>query len=452
MFSDDTICALATAPGVAGLAVIRLSGKEAFSIADKCFRGKLLLQETPSHTIHYGKFYDNLLFLDTVTASIFRSPQSYTGENTVEFGCHGGLVVSNEIINALLHVGARLAEPGEFTRRAFINGKIDLTQVEAVADLIHAVSSKGSHIAARQLIGRFTKNIQLLRKDLLSVCALLELELDFSGEDIEFVDKNNLLHMIDHTITTCNELSDTSGSTILRQGFQIGLAGYPNAGKSTFFNALLNKKRSIVSPIAGTTRDYIHDSFSLNGISISIYDTAGLRNDSDDSIELEGIALTHSLLEASNLIFVINDLTLGESHSHSLLSTLQARYPGSAFCLIQNKLDQSNPPSILTNVDSFSISALDGIGIADVKLYIETIATNSTDRVVDVLLNQRHTALLSKIITHLTTARISLLNGLSNEFVVLDIRHAISNLGEITGEVLNEEILNTIFSSFCIGK
>jgi len=452
MYLDDTICAPATPPGVSGLAVIRLSGKDAFTIADRCFRGKNTLSGSPSHTIQYGKFYDNLLFLDTVTASVFRAPHSYTGEDTVEFGCHGGMVVSEEIISALLHQGSRFADPGEFTRRAFMNGKMDLTQVEAVADIIHAVSSKGSHIAARQLIGGFTKTIRLLRKDLLSVCALLELELDFSGEDIEFVDKNRFLTMIDSTISSCRQISDSTASSILRHGFQVGLAGYPNAGKSTFFNALLNKKRSIVSPIAGTTRDYIQDTFTLNGITISLYDTAGLRNDSDDSIELEGIALTHSLLDSSNLIFVINDLTLGEHHSLSLLHSLQERYPATKLCLIHNKLDQSTLPPAIQTDNVFYVSALDGLGINNVKQYIENVATGSTERVTDVLLNHRHSALLSLIIIHLTNAKTSLTNGMSNEFVTIDIRRAITSLGEITGEVLNEEILNTIFSQFCIGK
>jgi tRNA modification GTPase len=452
MYPDDTICAPATPPGVSGLAVLRLSGKDAFAIADKCFRGKLPLSDTRSHTIHYGKFYDNVDFLDTVTASVFRAPHSYTGENTVEFGCHGGMVVSDEIISALVRHGARFAEPGEFTRRAFLNGKMDLTQVEAVADLIHAVSSKGSHVAARQLIGGFTKTIRLLRQDLLSVCALLELELDFSGEDIEFVDKNRFLVMIDQAIETCRQLTDSTGSTILRHGYQVGLAGHPNAGKSTFFNALLNKKRSIVSPIAGTTRDYIHDSFTLNGITISLYDTAGLRSDSVDSIELEGIALTHSLLDSSNLILVINDLTLGLHHSNSLVSSLKERYPTTPLCLIHNKLDQFtiSPEDASENV--FFISALDGQGVEHIKQYIGHLASGSTERITDVLLNQRHSSLLTTIVAQLSDAKTSLRSGMSNEFVTIDIRHAISSLGEITGEVLREEILNTIFSQFCIGK
>ncbi len=452
MYLEDTICAPATPPGVSGLAVIRLSGKDAFTIADRCFHGKHTLADSPSHTIKYGKFYNNVQFLDTVTASVFRAPHSYTGEDTVEFGCHGGIVVSEEIIAALIYQGTRFAEPGEFTRRAFLNGKMDLTQVEAVADIIHAVSSKGSHIAARQLIGGFTNTIRQLRKELLSVCALLELELDFSGEDIEFVDKNRFLTMIDNSISSCLQISDSTASSILRHGFHVGLAGFPNAGKSTFFNALLNKKRSIVSPIAGTTRDYIQDTFTLNGITISLYDTAGLRNDSDDSIELEGIALTHSLLDSSNLIFVINDLTLGEHHSQSLLHSLQERYPTTKICLIHNKLDQSTIPTSIQTDTAFYVSALDGIGINNVKHYIEKIATESTERVTDILLNHRHTALLSSIIVHLTNARTSLINGMSNEFVTIDIRHAITSLGEITGEVLNEAILNTIFSQFCIGK
>ncbi|MBI3259734.1 MAG: tRNA uridine-5-carboxymethylaminomethyl(34) synthesis GTPase MnmE [Ignavibacteriae bacterium] len=454
MSSSNTVCALATPPGISGLAVIRLSGEESFSIADKCFRGKVLLSEAPSHTIHYGKIYDGDVLLDTVTASIFRAPHSYTGENIVEIGCHGGLYTTSNIISTLLNNGAQIAKPGEFTQRAFLNGKLDLTQVEAVADIIHASSVQGSHVAARQLLGGFKNKVDSIRKELLSICALLELELDFSHEDIEFVDKNHLTTLIGNSINTCKNILDSyTSSSILRDGYRVGLVGYPNAGKSTLFNALLDKKRSIVSPIAGTTRDYIEDSLSLNGIWIQIYDTAGIRQDSMDIIEIEGIEFTRQLLETSNLILIVNDISISPLHSVSLYKQLSLLYPEAAFCYIQNKIDSVSQSLVsISDIDSLPVSSLQSIGIKELKIFIEKLASANVDRISDVLLNTRHTAILSEIIKSLENANCSLNIHFSNEYVSLDVRKAIYLLGEITGEVMNEEILNTIFSQFCIGK
>lgn len=454
MNSQTTICAQATPPGISGLAVIRLSGKDAFTIADKCFKGKILLKNAPSHTIHYGKFYDSDTLLDTITASVFRAPHSYTGENIIEIGCHGGYVVTNNIISTLIYSGATIALPGEFTQRAFLNGKIDLTQVEAVADIIHSVSKQGSHIAARQLLGGFKKRITAIRQELLSVCALLELELDFSHEDIEFIDKSNLLILLYNTIQTCRDLLNSfSASSVLRDGFRVGLVGFPNAGKSTLFNALLDKKRSIVSPIAGTTRDYIEDSLSLNGISIQLYDTAGLRHDSTDTIEIEGIEFTQKLLETSNLIIIVNDVSVSPVYSLSLYDHLVKLYPESKFCYVQNKIDcVSNIDIHNLNFSSIFISATQDIGIKQLKDFIEKSASENLERISDVLLNTRHSVILSKIISSLEISIQSLENGFSNEYVSIDVRNAIHFLGEITGEFMNEEILNTLFSSFCIGK
>lgn len=454
MSSSTTVCAQATPPGISGLAVVRLSGEEAFSIADKCFQGRILLSEADSHTIHYGKIYDGDILLDTVTASIFRGPNSYTGENIVEIGCHGGLYTTSNIISTLLNNGAQIAKPGEFTQRAFLNGKLDLTQVEAVADIIHASSEQGSHVAARQLLGGFKKKIDSIRKELLSICALLELELDFSHEDIEFVDKNHLSALIDNSITTCKNILDSySSASILRDGYRVGLVGYPNAGKSTLFNALLDKKRSIVSPIAGTTRDYIEDSLSLNGISVQIYDTAGIRQDSTDIIEIEGIEFTRQLLETSNLILIVNDISVSPEYSLALYKQLSTLYPDASFCYIQNKIDSISLSHVsIEGIDTLAVSSLQVIGIKELKLYIENTATSNVDRISDVLLNTRHTAILTQIIKSLESANFSLNIHSSNEYVSLDVRKAIYLLGEITGEVMNEEILNTIFSQFCIGK
>jgi tRNA modification GTPase len=275
MYRNDTICALVTPPGVGGLAVVRLSGPESFRIADQCFRGKQPLSEAGSHTIHYGRFVWEEELIDTVTAAVFRAPHSYTGEDTVEFGCHGGIVVSETIVEALIAAGARLAEPGEFTRRAFLNGKLDLVQVEAIADLIYAVSAPGARLAARQLVGGLTQRLRQLRQQLIETAALLELELDFAEEELEFVSRTELLSRLEQAQLWCQQLADSyRAAEILRSGFFVGCVGYPNAGKSSLFNALLQRRRAIVSPIPGTTRDYLEESFFLNGIPIRLVDTA----------------------------------------------------------------------------------------------------------------------------------------------------------------------------------
>ncbi len=454
MSSSHTVCAQATPPGISGLAVIRLSGEDAFTITDKCFHGKSLLNDAHSHTIHYGKFYDNSTLIDTVTASVFRAPHSYTGENTVEIGCHGGVFVTSNIINTLIKNGAKIARPGEFTQRAFLNGKLDLTQVEAVADIINASSEQGSHVAARQLLGGFKKKVTLIRQELLSICALLELELDFSHEDIEFVDKNHLSSLLDNSISICRTILESyTSASILRDGYRVGLVGFPNAGKSTLFNALLDKKRSIVSPVAGTTRDYIQDSLTLSGISIQIYDTAGLRHDSTDTVEIEGIEFTRQLLETSNLILIINDISISPTHSLSLYKQLSLLYPNASLCYIQNKIDTISDISIDTSgLSSFFVSSVQSIGIKELKAYIEKTASMNMDRINDFLLNARHSSILTEIIQSLEAAGHSLTAHYSNEYVSVDVRKAIYLLGEITGEVMNEEILNTIFSQFCIGK
>ncbi|MCS6809427.1 MAG: tRNA uridine-5-carboxymethylaminomethyl(34) synthesis GTPase MnmE, partial [Bacteroidota bacterium] len=300
MLVFDPICALATPPGAAGLAVIRLSGAGALAIADKCFRGKIPLSQAKTHTILYGVFEreqgHERVCIDQVTASVYRAPHSYTGEDVVEFGCHGGVIVSADIIEGLIAAGARHAEPGEFTKRAFLNGKMDLTQVEAVSDLIHAVSRHGSRAAARQLMGGLTRQLEKLREDLIEICGLLELELDFSEEDIEFVDRSTLVNRLERARALCSDLAQSAyASEIIRSGYNVGIIGYPNAGKSSLLNALLGRKRAIVSDMPGTTRDYIDEVIHLQGVAVRFIDTAGFRS-SSDMVEVEGIELALKLL------------------------------------------------------------------------------------------------------------------------------------------------------------
>lgn len=442
-----TIAALATPPGIGGISVIRISGDDAISIADKLFYSKRPLSECKSHTVHYGKIKENNDIIDTVTATIFLEPNSYTGENTVEISCHGGMIISDIILNLFYKYGADQAEPGEFTKRAFLNGKIDLTQVEAVADIIHTTTVPGATIAARQLNGSFTQKLKELRLLLLNISGLLELELDFAEEDLEFADRAVVIRKINDTISYCSKLIDTyKSSEILRSGYFVAIAGYPNSGKSTLFNALLGKHRAIVSEIAGTTRDYLEENIMINGINIKISDTAGLRDNSTDRIEIEGIKMVESVLEEANLILILNDVTDGIDNSDELYLSLKLKYPDKLIQLYQNKTDLTD-----FKQDTF-ISAKKGTGIENLKDFIYYSARNSTERVQDVLINSRHSALLQTVIISLNNA-IDLINmGDDNTVISIEIRKATKILGELTGETWNEEVLAHIFSRFCIGK
>jgi tRNA modification GTPase len=447
---SSNIVALATAPGIAGLAVVRISGDEAITITDKLFKGKQLLSDCKSHTIHYGNFYkNNGELLDSVTCSIFKAPNSYTGENTIEIGCHGGVITSNEIIKELIIAGAVTPTPGEFTKRAFLNGKLDLTQVEAVADLIHSVSIKGSATAAKQLDGNFQSKLKSFRKTLLKIAGLLELELDFSEEDLELVPKKDILLQIDQAKTFCNDLINTfTGSNILRSGYQVAVVGFPNSGKSTLFNTLAEKNRAIVSEIAGTTRDYIEEYIYLKNIPFKLVDTAGLR-ESNDVIEIQGIKLVESILEQSQLILVLNDISDGINNSNELYYKIKSKYPNTL--LIQNKIDLTEL-NILSTFEDIAISAKDNIGIDKLKSILLENAENSIERVNDALINQRQKSLLEQIVVHLENAEESINIEMENEVIAIDLRSAIKIIGEITGEAWNEEILDAIFSDFCIGK
>lgn len=446
----DTIVALATPPGVSGLAVIRVSGDDAIDVVDKHYSGKISLKDAKTHTIHYGKFLKGDSIVDMVTTSIFRNPKSYTGEDVVEIACHGGFVVYEEIINTLLQNGTRLARPGEFTQRAFMNGKMDLLQAEAVADLIHSTSIISEQVSTRQLLGNFTLRIKEFKEKLIKIAGLLELELDFSDEDIDLISKRDIMQMIEDLIVFNSEIIDSfNSSKILHNGFAVAIVGYPNSGKSTLFNKLLNKDRAIVSPIPGTTRDYLEEYQYYDGIPVKLFDTAGIR-ETDDLIEIEGIKLVESVLKQSNLIFIINDSSKEIDLSDKLLTEIKQKYPNKAYCLLQNKIDLSNA-TIRAN-DEIEISAKKEINIDKVKQFITKTAKESISRVNDILVNERQYNLLKQINIDLTNAKQSIQNNYQNEFIAIDIRNAIKKLGELTGEIYNEDILNQIFSSFCIGK
>lgn len=447
MANEKTITALSTPPGVSGLAVIRLSGKDAFAICNRNFKSKIPVSEMNSHTIAYGKFYDADTLIDTVTVSVFRSPNSYTGEDVVEISSHGGPIIYNKILSILIESGAEFAEAGEFTRRAFINGKLDLLQTEAVADMIHSSSGIGVETSARQLQGKFTERLNEFRETLLNIASLLELELDFSEEGLKFTEKADLIKRIEYAAKYCRELhSSFKTSEILRSGYFVSIAGYPNSGKSTLFNKILERNRAIVSDIPGTTRDYLEESIFLDGITIRLFDTAGIR-ESDDIIEIEGIKLVYSLMEQANLIIVLNDLSVGKNYSNGLFDSIKSKFDSKDVLLVHNKSDIT-----AMQEDEISISAKTGEGIDKLKSLISERAHSDMSRLHDVLINQRHHKLLSISEDRLLNAINGLMSGMENEIIAIDIRDAAKHIGEITGESWNEEVLNNIFSRFCIGK
>lgn len=447
----DTIVAQATANGLAGLAVVRISGKNAFEIADKCFRGKRKISNAKSHIILYGSFYCKGEMLDDVTASIFRSPHSYTGEDVVEIGCHGGAVVPMQIIRALVDAGCRYAEAGEFTRRAFINKRLSLVQVEAVGDIIHAVSVPSSEVSARQLHSGITAQFQAMRTKLLDTAAILELEMDFADEDVPIVDKDNVLLLLDNSMSICNDLLDTfQASTILRNGFNIAIIGKPNSGKSTLFNALLRRERAIVSDIPGTTRDYINEQMLIDGIPVTLVDTAGLR-ETKDTIEIEGIKYAEQTLLEANLILFINDISQGENYSDSLFQSIVERIGEIPYIMVHNKIDCLGIKE--KNCENhFFISARTGEGLDVLRTTISQFIKELSNTSNNLLLNERQYHKLNETLKALNLAVENIQNDMPNEIIAIEIRNAGRTLGELTGETWSEEVLNNIFSNFCIGK
>ncbi|MEI6090958.1 MAG: tRNA uridine-5-carboxymethylaminomethyl(34) synthesis GTPase MnmE [bacterium] len=443
---EKTIAALATPPGVSGLAVIRISGDEARNIIEKIFFRKNN-NYMESHKIYVGKIYDDLEFIDQVTVAYFEKPHSYTGEDVIEISCHGGIFVVDRILKLIYSLGAVYPKPGEFTLRAFKNGKMDLTQVEAVGNLINAESPAGSKTAARQLEGSFRKKLKYYKNILLNTASKLELGFDFNEEDIEIITKNEILQGCKEVLGFCESLAgDYKASEILRSGYFIALTGKPNAGKSELFNALLNRRRAIVSSIEGTTRDYLEEKLILNDITVRLFDTAGIRETSDE-IEIEGLKMSRSIIEQSDMIILINDITKGLDNSESILKTLNQNYPEKEFLLLHNKADL-----IESTKDEYSVSAKTGDGVEELKAKIYQTAKLSTERISDILINQRHAELLNKSAEYINNAIQGVEDEVDETIIAFELRKAIGKLEEITGERYNEEILNTIFDGFCIGK
>lgn len=450
---NDTIIALATPQGVSALAVIRLSGADAIKVTDSLFVGKKLVAQ-PSHTAHFGTIGYAGKTIDEVLVTIFKEPRSFTKENAVEISCHGSPVIVREIVKLFLQQGVRLAEPGEFTRRAFLNGRFDLAQAEAVADLIHAETDNARQAALNQMRGGFSKEIKHLREELIHFASLIELELDFGEEDVEFAKRDDLRNLVQKIQTYLTRLiSSFEQGNVIKNGIPTVIAGRPNAGKSTLLNALLNEEKAIVSDIPGTTRDVIEDEMILEGIAFRFMDTAGLRH-TNDTIEALGVSRTRESMKKAALILYLFDLT---STSIEDIRTEEAEVKalGIPYIKVGNKVDKASAQLIdaIKNQEFVLISAANRKNLDTLKDSILNLVKVNEVKQGDVLVtNLRHFQKLTETQTALTRVVNGLNAGITGDFLAMDIRQSLHYLGEITGEITSEDLLANIFSKFCIGK
>ena len=452
---DDTICALATAAGVGAIGVIRISGKEALAISSRCFKGKNL-QEVPTHTAHFGKFMQGPDIIDEILATVFVAPKSYTGEHTVELSCHGSPYIQQKILETLVENGARLAQPGEFTLRAFLNRKLDLTQAEAVADLIASDSAMSHKTAMNQMRGGFSKEIAVLREKLINFASLIELELDFSEEDVEFASRPELHALVSNLHQMMLRLSESfkTGNAI-KNGVPTVIAGKPNAGKSTLLNALIKEDRAIVSDIAGTTRDTIEEVFTIGGINYRLIDTAGIRSHTADVIESIGIEKTYEKIRLASIVIYLFD-ALSTSEAELQQSLQEFENLEAVVIAVANKIDLANLSALQEKFKAFenliflSSKTQDGLN----QLYDRLRAVVETDKVnKDVISTTiRHYRALQEAAQSLEQVLESMQMNRTGELLAFDIRKSIYHLGEITGDISTDDLLANIFSKFCIGK
>ena len=455
MLINDTIVAIATPNGSGAIAIIRLSGENAIKITDRIFVGKNKLIEQNAYTINYGNIKENNEIIDEVLVSVFKAPKSYTGENSIEISCHGSIYIQQKILNLLIKNGARTANPGEFTQRAFLNGKLDLSQAEAVADLI-ASESKASHkVAIQQMRGGFTFDLQELRSQLLNFISLIELELDFSEEDVEFADRTQLNELISSIKTRTTELVKSfEFGNVIKKGIPVAIVGEPNVGKSTLLNVLLNEDKAIISDIAGTTRDAIEDTISLNGVLFRFIDTAGIRK-TKDVIENLGIERTKQKMELSEIILLLIDAS--SKNYTKQIGDIQEQYPQKKVIPIVNKADllgRVNPiktSSKGTRIIYLSAKLKQNIKELEKALF-DSVKFESSDLDSTIITNTRHLELLQNALSATHRVEDGLKSGLSSDFIAQDIREILNNIGLITGEYTNDEVLGNIFKNFCIGK
>jgi tRNA modification GTPase len=458
---DDTIVALATAQGVGAIGVIRLSGSNAITITNQLFPSKDLVKHD-SHTLHVGMLKDGDIVLDEVLISLFKNPKSYTGEDVVEISCHGSPFVQQQIINACVEKGARIAKAGEFTQRAFLNSKLDLTQAEAVADIIASNSQKAKQIALSQLRGGFANQLQHLREELINFAALIELELDFSEEDVEFVDRKNLQENITKIQQEVEPLlqSFKLGNAI-KNGIPVAIVGKPNSGKSTLLNALLNEDRAIVSDIAGTTRDTIEDTIQLEGVNFRFIDTAGLRK-TIDVVEKIGVSKAMQKITEAEIVLLVADISETVEDIIAQYKNLELRVEQNCI-IVLNKIDAisacdgydiEEAASTLTKVDALAISAKNKLHVDKlIKKIVEKSNINKITNEGTIITNARHYNELKNTLQSLQEINNGLANNLSGDLISVDIKKALSHIAALTGNVEHDrDILGTIFGKFCIGK
>ena len=455
MIYNDTIVALSTPPGVGAIAVIRLSGPQAVAATQSIFQGKDLSQQE-SHTTHFGKLGFNGEALDEVVVTLYKAPRSYTKEDLVEISCHGSAYVVQRVLEALLQSGARAAEAGEFTMRAFLNGRFDLAQAEAVADLIWSDSAASHRLALGQLRGGVSSKIRQLREELVHFASLLELELDFGEEDVEFADRTQLLALVDNVTNTVNEMLDAFRlGNALKNGVNTVIAGRPNAGKSTLLNALLNEERAIVSAIPGTTRDTIEETLNVNGILFRLVDTAGIR-EAEDEIERIGVSRTMEAVQRSAVVVYLFDVK-AVSEADVLADVAKLKTENAPLILVGNKSDSVNEKELSERFNGLAhaiyISAKEKQGLETLRDALTQTVLQGRTSIPDTLVtNARHKEALRQSANALVDARTGIDAGASKELIALDIRRAIQSLGEIIGAVSTDDLLDNVFSKFCIGK
>lgn len=452
---DDTIVALATPPGVGAIGVIRISGTKAFSIINELFPSKDITQQ-PSHTLHVGFLKQGDEVLDEVVVSLYKSPRSYTGEDVIEISCHGSPFVQQQVVEACLQKGARLAKPGEFTQRAFLNGKLDLAQAEAVADLIASNTAAARKAALHTIRGGFSEKLKVLRERMIRFSALIELELDFSQEDVEFADRKQFYALITEMSDTTTKLTASFQlGNVIKNGVSVAIIGKPNAGKSTLLNALLQEDRAIVSEIPGTTRDTIEEVLNIDGILFRLIDTAGIREHSGDIIESAGIERSFDKMKQADLVIFLFDA----NDTRSAIETLKAEIGEQQlnYLLVANKIDitgEKEAKEKFRDLDKVVFIA------ARQHLHTEVLKEKMVDAVLQgkvhaentIVTNARHYHALKEVEKSLADIRTGLDNKLPGDLLALDIRRCLHYLGEITGEVTNDDMLDYIFSKFCIGK
>ena len=464
--SQDTICAIATANGIGAIGLIRVSGDKSLEIVSSIFSKDL--QNRTTHTAHFGTIQNKEKeLIDEVLVTIFHQGKSFTGEESAEIACHGSPYIQQQVMQLLLQNGCRLANPGEFTMRAFANGKMDLSQAEAVADLIASQSRNAHNIALKQMRGGFSNELKDIREKLINFASLIELELDFGEEDVQFADRTQLNKMVDDVVIYIGRLiqSFELGNAI-KNGVPVAIVGAPNTGKSTLLNTLLGEERAIVSNIEGTTRDVIEETININGILFRLIDTAGIREGAE-TVEAMGIERSHEKIKMAQIVIVMSDyseagsqveghLSMDTETASKWVNELQVEHPDKSFVLIGNKADLRSTSAAdlsINNLKFIPISAKQKEGIEDLKTWMETVVIGNFDLQNETIVsNVRHHDALTKTLISLQKAKTGLVENVTSDFVAMDIRQAMYDLGTITGDISTDDLLGNIFSKFCIGK